>query len=99
MVLGANRLGFNYKNICRDCSWYFGRGDSLSVFDELLHHGVELLWLVKHDHVSGHGDEFQIGLWYGSLHLAHLHQGDERVLEAVDQQGGNRNPSMEGGVP
>ncbi len=62
------------------------------------HHSVEFPWLVEHDHVAGKREELQIGLWYGPLHLAHLHQGHEGVLQAVHQQSRAGDTTVEVGI-
>ena len=68
------------------------------LLDELLHHGVELLGLVEHDHVAGERDELEVGLGDRPLHLAHLHQRDEGVLQPVDQERRNGDSTVEGRV-
>ena len=68
------------------------------LLDELLHHGVELLGLVEHDHVAGERDELEVRLGDRPLHLAHLHQRDEGVLQPVDQERRNGDSTVEGRV-
>lgn len=63
-----------------------------------LAHEVEIPRALRHDHVAGEGDELEVRLGDGPLHLAHLHEGDERVLEAVHEQDGDRDSTVEGGV-
>jgi len=48
--------------------------------------------------VAGEGDELEVRLGDGPLHLAHLYEGDKRVLEAVHEQDGDRDSTVEGGV-
>ena len=63
-----------------------------------LRHDVEFPRALRHDHVAGEGDKLEVRLGYRPLHLAHLHEGDEGVLEAVDEQDRDRDSSVEGGV-
>ena len=63
-----------------------------------LRHDVEFPRALRHDHVAGEGDKLEVRLGYCALHLAHLHEGDEGVLQAVDKQDGDRDSSVEGGV-
>ena len=63
-----------------------------------LRHDVEFPRALGHDHVAGEGDKLEVRLGYRPLHLAHLHEGDEGVLEAVDEQDRDRDSSVEGGV-
>ncbi len=65
---------------------------------EPLHHNVELLGLVLHDHVASEWNKLEIRLGNRSFHLAHFHQGHEDVFHAIHKQGGNRNLSMVGRV-
>ena len=63
-----------------------------------LGHNIEFPRALGHDHVAGEGDKLEVRLGYRPLHLAHLHEGDEGVLEAVDEQDRDRDSSVEGGV-
>ena len=65
---------------------------------ELPDHDVKFLWLVQHDHVSRQGDQLQVRPRQRALHLAHLHEGHERVLEAVNQESGYSNAAVKGCV-
>ena len=53
--------------------------------DEPLCHCVEYGRGVQHDGMPGPGNEFEVGLWQGSLHLTLLHQAHQAVSHAVHQ--------------
>ena len=48
--------------------------------------------------MSGQRDELKVSFWQGSLHLTHLDQGYEPVLEAVDQQRRDCDATVKGHV-
>ena len=63
-----------------------------------LAHDIEIPRALRHDHVAGEGDQLEVCFGYGALHLAHLHEGDEWVLETVDEQDRNGDSSVKGSV-
>ena len=78
---------------CKERPKQLGKAETAS-----LGHDVKLPRAIRHDHVAGERDELQVRLGHRPLHLAHLHEGDEGVLEAVHEQHGDRDAAVEGGV-
>ena len=70
----------------------------LILLDKLLDHRVQFFGLILHDEMSGERDELEVGFGQSPFHFAHFDQTHEPVLQAVDQQGGDGDASVESHV-